>query len=162
MIIIFLLKCFLLFSILFGSFVYVLFSFTSRSSPLSLSLIAGSFFGVFMTLALARKQIGPDGVMPTNVKGEITLQKNIEIAAAKVKDVLNGLGFKLKESKNNTFLASSGMGGTSWGENIRVDLEKINQEQTLVRIHSKPKFMFNFLDSGANLLNVERIKQDLT
>jgi len=161
----FYLKLFLLFSILFGITVYFIFyfmgSFSAEESRVT-GVIAGASFGLFMTWALGKRQIDSDGsIMPCRVTDELTVHKGMETTIAQAKDVLSILGFKIIKVENDKILASSGMSRFSWGENISLVFEQKNSAETMVRISSKPKLIFTLIDSGANLLNVERIKQEL-
>lgn len=75
-----------------------------------------------------------------NIK--VTIPFNIERTAKSSLYVIEKMnGFKLKSHNKiaNTFLISSGMSATSWGEDISMQLTKVNELSTEITISSSSK-----------------------
>jgi len=162
-------KFFFFTSVPFGLFVIMFSDFFTRSNEgiIVKGLLAGLMFGCGMTLVLGsmdlffRKKIGSnvnDGVkhqihfsitLPYDKVFELSKQSITQIRKAKI---------TREDYTKGTIHVKTGITLKSWGEKIFIHLEKINENQTKVRIQSVPIMSTTLKDYGKNFENFREVK----
>ncbi len=73
--------------------------------------------------------------------------------------ILEPAGFAIKSQDRviGRIVASAGMSGFSWGENVAIQVQKVSENSTDLLIQSNLKVGFNLTASSKNAQNAERI-----
>lgn len=150
-------KIFFAYSIILGIFVANLFYFAYHDLQFAVfaGLVGGLFFGGFMTVYSARRGYTTD----VRVSQDIGVKLAYENAFKKCLEAVASLNAKIKleDKKSGQIKARGFITGGSWGQAIEIDLKKINEGKTWIKVSSKPWWFGQIADLGENWYNVEKI-----
>lgn len=135
------------------------------------SILAGLLFGLFMAIFFrlsenyALKKMGKNlsAISVKQIK-EFTLTISQSDALKKAKEKLPLLKAKVKsfDEENGIIIAKTGMSWKSFGEILSITVKKDDENQTRIRIESRPTLSTTMVDYGKNLENVEKLYNLMT
>ncbi len=152
----------------FGTFTTLLVSqFVGYERGFALGLWSGAIFGAIGTICgglfdylRKRKLVKTYGDVNHRVRQNraITVQATYSDAFARSQDVLAGMRAKIEhvDVTHGVITARGRPSLWSFGENIRVHLQGVDERQTCIEIESRPRIAYTLMDHGKNFENVEK------
>ena len=164
------LKIFLAAGIPFGIIMAVLFSFLyGINAGLKGGLVAGLAFGFLMFIILGllqsrtvKKIAGnvSEKSMATHQTRDIKLQlpydKTFDLCIKSIGEI-NKCKIQERERSKGIITAKTSVNWKTWGDTISFEITKIDNENTAVKISSRPTTKTTIVDYGKNLENVKAI-----
>lgn len=158
-------KCFYITAIPFGCYMILVFSQRfSFLSALFSGIFAGLFFGVLMSIAFQifykittgknTANIGRDSFEKISLA--LPFDKAFELCLKSVSAIKNGK-IKNQSSTSNEIIVRLGVSAKSWGNLVKYKLTKINDNTTLVEVHSRSLLFTTIIDYGKNREHIKSI-----
>ena len=128
------------------------------------------FFGLLMSISsVSMQKIGLKklGVTEFNESNLKPFQEKEIISTLSRDEIINRFETKKWNGKivvskdRSAVVIKLGYSWRSWGEKITVEMKDIENNQTQIKITSKPKSSLTLIDSGKNLENIKLVEQTL-
>ena len=140
----------------------------SRTQVLTIMLPTTLLFSLFVTGLLfffdrrrlaAGYDISNDKLRPDRA---VVVPRPVNETTLAVKEIFRTFeGAKTRVESDIRLEIRTGMSWKSFGEVITVDLEAVEENQTLVNLHSRPWYPATYVDYGINSDNLARIESQL-
>jgi len=164
------LKIFLTSGISFGTFMGILFSsLYGIDAGLRGGLISGIVFGFFMFIILgflhsrAVRQISGstsaeslDTFHVRNIKLPLPFERAFDLCIESL-GLIRRCRVREQDRSRGKIIATSSVNWKTWGDTMTFDISGTGNEETDVRVSSRPTSWSTIVDYGKNLENVERI-----
>ncbi|KGX92081.1 hypothetical protein N781_03060 [Pontibacillus halophilus JSM 076056 = DSM 19796] len=162
-------KVFLFSSILFGVAMGLLFTLLGEDG-VSSGIVAGLFFGLFMTVVLgitdfvSGKKLGGKGSKGVHQQDDLSLHVGIEDAFERCKQsltLLKDVEIKEENKQEGSLVAHTGATWKTFGEVVNIQLREEDFTVTHIHIESRPLAKQTLIDYGKNYENVKTIRDSL-